>query len=89
VSRGRNLFGERAWWVSEGELADVLGRGGQQRLDPDGVETTAASAAEPTSLLPVAEDRLDPGLPLPNEATGWSGAQIGDRPIAQATVIRP
>ena len=82
---------ERSWRGSEaeGERPDVLSRGGQQRLDPDRVETSAARAAEAASLLPVAEDRLDPGLPLPDEATGWSGAEVGDRTIPQAAVLRP
>ena len=80
---------DRACRALQGELADVLGRGSQQRLDPDGVEATAAGSPEPASLLPVAEHRLDPGLSLPNEATGGSGAEIGDRPISQAAVIRP
>jgi hypothetical protein len=75
--------------VAQGELPDVLGRGGQQRLDLDRIEGSAARSAEPASLLPVAEDRLDPGFPLPHEATGWSSAEIGNRPITQATIIRP
>ena len=73
----------------QGELPDVLGRGGQQRLDSDRIKTTAARSAEPASLLPVAEDRLNPGFALPNEATGRSGAEIGDRPVTESAIIRP
>ena len=91
---GQGRFGTRRGWsrscrAVQGELPDVLGRGGQQRLDPDRVKATAAGSAEPAPLLPVAEHRLDPGFPLPNEATGWSGAEIGDRTIPQAAIIRP
>jgi hypothetical protein len=80
---------DRSGRAVQGEFSDILGRGGQQRLDPDGVEAAAARAAEPASRLPVAKDGLDPGLPLPNEAAGRSGAEIGDRPIPQAAIIRP
>jgi hypothetical protein len=59
----------------QGELPDVLGRGGQQRLDPDGVETTAAGSAEHASLLPIAEDRLDrAGFPTVCRAGRLRGA---------------
>jgi hypothetical protein len=83
VSRGRG----RSCWAPKGELPDVVGRGGQQRLDPDGVEAPAARSVEPASLLVAAEDGLDPGFPLTDETTRRSGAEIGDGAIPQAAII--
>ena len=75
--------------MSEGELSDVLSCSGQQCLNPDGVETTAACSAEAATLLAITEDRLNPRLPLTDEAARWSGAEVSDGTVAQPVVIRP
>src|SRR5438093_5091744 len=79
--------GPRPRGRAQGELAHVVGGGGQQRLDAHPVAAAEPRAPQAAPLLAVAEDRLDPGLAPADALPRPEGAQVGGRAVAQAAVV--
>ena len=71
----------------QGELADGVGGGGQERLNAHPVPTPELGPAQPAALLAIPEHRLDPDLAAAEALPGAERPDVGHRPLAHAPVV--